>query len=677
MAYDITEAFEDIELALIKSMRANMKRHINDEYDEGMNWTQWQAEMLAGLSQYRAENQDVLKGYMGKMNSELARAIRDAYATGESELEIELLKQIQNGYTPPKDGKKVNMQGAFFRNNQRKLNALVKATTDDMKKAETALLRMNDDIYRQTIFKAQMFYNTGAGSMWKCVDMATKDFLAAGYNCVEYKNGARVNIASYSEMALRTANKRANLMGQANFREKHGMHLVKVNARGTACPLCLPYLGKVYVDDVYGGGTAMESKETGYPLLSTAVEGGLFHPNCKDACSTYYEGINQPPSEVTDEQAKEINRRYNLEQTQRYYERNYRKNVRLANGSLTEENVKKYSARASAYKKKLTDLCNANSDVLRLDKQRLSLHGVLSVDKKGRLSITPKLNKNATTGIIRDYNGTLATKLGRNHYDNMCDKIDKCKDKDLVALWQAHAEHIEVGSTTEKDAYAMGGSIYLNIESVAKGGMIEKPYQTAFHECGHVIDGRARRNLQTQGVFASHFSGAYKDGLFPQTIKDEVQEWVMRNDKELKQAFKDHAGDVEWFRANGYIGEWSYDRYKNGYATASEVIPKYRKSMAYNAVAKELRSYDAIAVADLCDIVEGATNAKISVVAGHGAKYWKDRTVGGIADGLATEAFAEITDSTFANEESLDLIKKYLPKSYDVYKEIVREMLKQ
>lgn len=390
MTYDITEAFEDIELALIKSMRANMKRHINDEYDEGMNWTQWQAEMLAGLSQYRAENQDVLKGYMGKMNSELAGAIRDAYATGESELEIELLKQIQNGYTPPKDGKKVNMQGAFFRNNRRKLNALVKATTNDMKKAETALLRMTDDIYRQTIFKAQMFYNTGAGSMWKCVDMATKDFLAAGYNCVEYKNGARVNIASYSEMALRTANKRANLMGQANFREKHGMHLVKVNARGTACPLCLPYLGKVYVDDVYGGGTAEESRKTGYPLLSSAVAGGLYHPQCKDSCSTYYEGISREPHEITKEQEEEINRRYNLEQKQRYYERNYRKNVRLANGSLTEENVKKYSARASAYKKKLTDLCNANSDVLRLDKQRLSLHGVLSVDKNGRLSITPK-----------------------------------------------------------------------------------------------------------------------------------------------------------------------------------------------------------------------------------------------------------------------------------------------
>ena len=38
--------------------------------------------------------------------------------------------------------------------------------------------------------------------------------------------------------------------------------------------------------------------------------------------------------------------------------------------------------------------------MLRLDKQRLSLHGVLSVDKKGRLSVTPKSNKNATTGKI-------------------------------------------------------------------------------------------------------------------------------------------------------------------------------------------------------------------------------------------------------------------------------------
>ena len=400
MAYDIAGAFEDIEIALIKSMRNNMQRHINEEYDEGINWTQWQAEMLSGLSQYRAENADVLKGYMGRINAELDAAIREAYATGESEQEIELLKAIKRGYTPPKDASKTNLQGRFFRINQRKLNALVDATTKDMKKAETALLRMTDDVYRKTLFKAQMFYNTGAGSMWQCVDMATKDFLKSGINCVQYANGARVNIASYAEMALRTANKRANLMGQANKREQWGIHTVKVNARGIACPMCLQWPDKVYIDDVYGGGTAKESAQTGYPLLSTAVAGGLYHPNCKDSCSTYYEGISREPQPITKEQEEETLRRYNLEQKQRYYERNYKRNMRMGNGFLDQDNAQKYFDRALQFKNKLIDLCDNNADVLRYDKARLSLRGVLSVDNVGRLTITHKANKNANMGKI-------------------------------------------------------------------------------------------------------------------------------------------------------------------------------------------------------------------------------------------------------------------------------------
>lgn len=393
MAYDVAKAFEDIEMALITSMRNNMQRHIREEYDEGINWSQWQAEMLSGLSQYRTENQEVLQGYMGRLNQEIDNAIREAYATGESEQEIELLKAIKRGYKPPKDGNNADLQGRFFRVNQQKLNALINATVNDMKRAETSLLRMVDDVYRQTLFSAQMFYTTGSGSMWQCVDMATRDFLSRGINCVQYRNGARVNIASYCEMALRTANKRSNLMGQANTREKWGIHTVKVNARGIACPMCLQWLDKVYIDDVYGGGTTEESNKTGYPLLSTAVAGGLYHPNCKDSCSTYYEGISREPREITEEQADEITRRYNLEQKQRYYERNYRRNMRLGNGCLDQQNADVYFGRARGYKNRLIDLCESNPNILRLDRNRLSLRGVLSVDNSGRIKIPNKQNK--------------------------------------------------------------------------------------------------------------------------------------------------------------------------------------------------------------------------------------------------------------------------------------------
>ena len=426
MAYDITGAFEEIEMALITSMRNNMRRHINEEFDEGMNWSQWQAEVLSGLSQYRAENQEVLQGYMGRLNQEIDNAIREAYATGESEQEIEILKAIKRGYQPPKEGDKTDLQGRFFRINENKLNALVNATVNDMEKAETSMFRMMDDIYRQIPFKAQMFYNTGAGSLWQCVDMATRDFLSSGINCVQYRNGARVNIASYVEMALRTANKRANLMGQAQAREKWGIHTVKVNARGIACPMCLQWLDKVYIDNVYGGGTAKESEATGYPLLSVAVEGGLYHPQCKDSCSTYYEGINREPREITDTEKDEILRRYNLEQKQRYYERNYKRNMRLGNGCIWQENADVYFGRAREYKNRLIELCENNSDVLRLDKQRLSLRGILSVDNAGRIEVPPKYKDKLNVIHTEAYNN-LINRLNRNNVDFL--KVKKLRNK--------------------------------------------------------------------------------------------------------------------------------------------------------------------------------------------------------------------------------------------------------
>lgn len=371
--YDIVGAFQDIEMELIKSMQRTMKRHIGEEFQEDINWTQWQAEMLNGLAQYKAENADKLQGYYSTINDDIEEAIRLAYQTGESEQEIEILKAIQEGYNANTN---YTMQGGFFKINEDKLNSLIKATLEDMSKAENAILRMTDDVYRQTIFKAQMFYNMGASTLWKAVDMATKDFLSAGLNCIEYKNGARVNIASYSEMALRTANKRANLMGSANKREEWGIHTVKVSSHNSACPMCIQWQGKVYIDDVYGAGTKEESRKSGYPLLSEAVKGGMFHPNCKNGCSTYYEGINQPPKEPTKEEIEEMTHRYNLEQRQRECERNIRKYKRLEAGCIDADNIAKYAEKRKRWTQKYNELIADNSDVLRKDPARLKLYGV-------------------------------------------------------------------------------------------------------------------------------------------------------------------------------------------------------------------------------------------------------------------------------------------------------------
>ena len=92
---------------------------------------------------------------------------------------------------------------------------------------------------------------------------------------------------------------------------------------------------------------------------------------------------------------------------QRYYERNYKRNMRLGNGCLDQANADKYFARASQYKKKLIELCDNNADVLRYDKARMSLRGVLSVDNAGRLSIKPKTSVRANNGQIRENNSSI------------------------------------------------------------------------------------------------------------------------------------------------------------------------------------------------------------------------------------------------------------------------------
>lgn len=398
--YDVAKAFQDIESVLISSMTRNMQLHLDEQEALGYNWSQWQAEMLKGLDEYKKRNSKLLNGYTRKIDNQIDYAIKQAYLLGNSEQEIKILKALKRGYKCkiPKNVKKDlkgknfkaslddliklkesnGIEGAFFKVNDRKLNALIKATKNDFKKAEKAILRRTDDIYRQVIFSAQVYANTGAGTTWQAVDMATKQFLEKGIDCVQYKNGSQVNIASYAEMAIRTASKKAYLTGEGAKRKEWGIHTVIINSHNSACPLCIPFQNKVFIDNVYSGGTKQEAKETGYPSLSDAIAQGLFHPNCKDTSSTYFEGITNIPNKVVGE--KEQLRRYNLEQKQRYMERQMRKYKRLEKGALDEENKEMYADKVAEWQQKNAWFIEENRDILRRDYAREKYRGVAPGD---------------------------------------------------------------------------------------------------------------------------------------------------------------------------------------------------------------------------------------------------------------------------------------------------------
>lgn len=398
--YNIREAFEKIEDELISSMIRNFKNHRVEEDKNNFCWTQWQAEQLKSLEEYRKHNAKKFGKRFKAINSKVEEMIRTAKADGNASQEAEILEAVKDGFKAPKKPS-AHSTAEFFKVNDRKLDALIKSTTDDLKRAETAVLRMSNDKYRKAIFNAQVAMNTGAVTYEKAVDIACKDMLNAGLNCVEYKNGARHTLSDYADMAVKTANKRAYLRGEGEKRAEWGVSLVVVNSRQGGCPDCAKYIGKVFIDDVYSNG---KKSDGNYPLLSTAIENGLFHPRCKDSTSTYYPELDDLDAPLSEDEIKELDRQRGIEEKQQYAQRQAERFDRRAEYSLDEDNKRIAQTRAdewhdradmleekakkagnslpeSVAKSQKTVIMKSGSDVVALENQRYGRNKSTLVNK--------------------------------------------------------------------------------------------------------------------------------------------------------------------------------------------------------------------------------------------------------------------------------------------------------
>ena len=398
--YNIREAFEKIEDELIDSMMRNFSRHRAEEDKNNFCWTQWQAEQLKSLEEYRKHNAKKFGKRFKTINSKVEEMIRTAKADGNASQEAEILEAVKDGFKAPKKPS-AHSTAEFFKVNDRKLDALIKSTTDDLKRAETAVLRMSNDKYRKAIFNAQVAMNTGAVTYEKAVDIACKDMLNAGLNCVEYKNGARHTLSDYADMAVKTANKRAYLRGEGEKRAEWGVSLVVVNSRQGGCPDCAKYIGKVFIDDVYSNG---KKSDGNYPLLSTAIKNGLFHPRCKESTSTYYRELDDLDAPLSEDEIKELDRQRGIEEKQQYAQRQAERFDRRAEYSLDEDNKRIAQTRAdewhdradmleekakkagnslpeSVAKSQKTVIMKSGSDVVALENQRYGRNKSTLVNK--------------------------------------------------------------------------------------------------------------------------------------------------------------------------------------------------------------------------------------------------------------------------------------------------------
>lgn len=443
--YNIREAFEKIEDELIDSMMRNFSRHRAEETKEGYNWTQWQAEQLKSLEEYRKHNAKKFGKRFKTINGKVEEMIRTAKADGNASQEAEILEAVKDGFKAPKKPS-AHSTAEFFKVNDRKLDALIKSTTDDLKRAETAVLRMSNDKYRKAIFNAQVAMNTGAVTYEKAVDMACKDMLNAGLNCVEYKNGARHTLSDYADMAVKTANKRAYLRGEGEKRAKWGVSLVVVNSRQGGCPDCAKYIGKVFIDDVYSNG---KKSDGNYPLLSTAIKNGLFHPRCKDSTSTYYPELDDLDAPLSEDEIKELDRQRGIEEKQQYAQRQAERFDRRAEYSLDEDNKRIAQTRADEWHDRadmLEEKAKKAGNVNKITDESVAKSGKSGIIKeKSKKPITPITDKAISRIPKVDIEG---------YTEEQCLEIQK-QHKELLKFSKEQNENKEVAFVLKNDVSKM------------------------------------------------------------------------------------------------------------------------------------------------------------------------------------------------------------------------------
>ena len=181
-------------------------------------------------------------------------------------------------------------------------------------------------------------------------------------------------------MAVRTANQRAYMVGEGEFRKSIGETLVIISHHATACKLCKPFERKVLIDDVYSGG---KQEDGDYMLLSQAMKLGLFHPRCRHGLGTYYpelEDINRYSNEENDVSDYGRYGRAHIENMVQRYKR-------LTVGSVDPENVARYQAKLKEWERKILPNNIENSENGGIIKENLAVATKMFVSKRDQLYV--------------------------------------------------------------------------------------------------------------------------------------------------------------------------------------------------------------------------------------------------------------------------------------------------
>lgn len=340
LARAVASLYEDAEIALLEILSRALA--------SGIESPLWAELKLRSIGDVRAAVEEVTRALQHDATGAIGRALAEAYARGDQAAVAEL------GALPE------GLRHAAARHlpNARSVDRLAADLVDTQRPVYLRILRAVPDAYRSIIGRASSSTLLGGLTRRQAAQRALDTFASHGITGFVDSAGRNWQMASYAEMAVRSATGRAAVQGHIDRLEAIGQQLVTVSAAPLECPLCRPWEGEVLAINGQAGPHTLRLQHATEARQSVVVHvagslvearaAGLFHCNCHHSLSLYLPGVTTRPQSPPHPDGAT----YEDTQQQRYLERQVRAWKRKSAVAMddaarrrAEQRVREYQAR--------------------------------------------------------------------------------------------------------------------------------------------------------------------------------------------------------------------------------------------------------------------------------------------------------------------------------------------
>ena len=172
--YDISKILDEMELEIVEALKGHLS--------EGLKGTtsEWQKRQLVELRRFHKENKKIIDKYMVAVNEGSRTMLKEAYKKSFATRVKDISKRARHGSRIEAKINNITTLDNLISIDDARIVAIMDAVTNDIDNKMYSLYRRDENVYRQTIFKATTLVNTGQYDLVSAINLAQSDYLAKG-----------------------------------------------------------------------------------------------------------------------------------------------------------------------------------------------------------------------------------------------------------------------------------------------------------------------------------------------------------------------------------------------------------------------------------------------------------------------------------------------------------------